>query len=235
MKFVLQLAAGALAVVAVGAIEEVPLPGARLSLGLLGLPLTLFWLVGFSNGFNFMDGIDGIAALHAGIAALAMGTAARMAGAPEVVWLAVPLGAACLAFLSVNWSPARVFMGDVGSLPVGFLLALCALMGARNGVPFVTSFLILGPFLFDTLFTLSQRLRRGENVLAAHRSHLYQRLNQSGWSHARVAAFFGLWTVFTAGLGHPDNPMLWSVPMVNYLQATILLIERNTVIQIFNV
>ncbi len=202
-KFALQLAAAGLAVVVLGPLKEVVLPGlGRVPLSAASVPLTLFWLTGFSNAFNFMDGIDGIAALHAGVAALFLTGAAALSGSPAPGLFLLPLAGAALSFLGVNWHPAKAFMGDAGSLPLGFLLAAGAVAGARwSGVPFVTSFLCLGPFLFDTVYTLGRRILRGENILSAHRSHLYQRLAAAGLGHARVAAIYGGWTVLTGGLG----------------------------------
>jgi len=198
VKLVLQLAVAAGAIAAAGSVEIVALPlVGGISLGLAAPVLTVLWLVGFVNGFNFMDGIDGIAGLHAGLAGLFLAAAAWAGGGEGAVWLAIPLAGASLSFLLVNWSPAKVFMGDVGSLPLGFLLAL----GAVLGTPFVTGFLILGPFVFDTGWTLLRRARRGENLLTAHRSHLYQRLVLAGWSHARVSILYGGWTVLTGAMG----------------------------------
>lgn len=199
-KMVLQLAAGVSVVMTIGGISSVTLPGlGTMEFGWAGPVLTVFWLVGFSNGFNFMDGIDGISALHAGIAGLLFAGATFVTGGSP--WLAVPVAAASLAFLTVNWSPAKVFMGDVGSLPLGFLLAVLAVTGFADGVPFATSFLFLGPFLFDTIVTILLRAYRKENLLSAHRSHLYQRLVISGWSHARVTLLYGGWTLLTGALG----------------------------------
>lgn len=202
VKALVQLPAALLVVVFAGAIEEVALPWlGTIPLGLLAAPLTVFWLVGFSNAYNFMDGIDGIAGLHAGLAAMFFGAAAALAGGGGVLWLALPLSGAGLAFLSVNWPPARVFMGDVGSLPVGFLLAALGVLGAGAGVPFATSFLILGPFLYDTTVTIGRRIVRRENLAKAHRSHLYQRLVILGVSHQRVTLLYGAWTLLTGFLG----------------------------------
>lgn len=201
-KLAIQLVAAGLVVWGVGWVDGVTLPGRTLALHGLGLPLTVFWLVGFSNAYNFMDGIDGIAGLFGGVAAIGIAAAGLIPGGGAAVWIAAPLAGASLAFLRENWAPARVFMGDVGSLPVGFLLAEAAVIGTSSGgVPFVASFLALGPFLFDTLFTLGRRIVRRENVFRAHRSHLYQRLVIARWSHARVALLYGGWSGLTAGLG----------------------------------
>ena len=93
-------------------------------------------------------------------------------------------------------------MGDAGSLPVGFLLAALAVLGHRYGrLPFLSSFLFLGPFLFDSSYTILRRIVRRENLAEAHRSHLYQRLVIAGWSHAAVTTLYGGWTVLTGALG----------------------------------
>jgi UDP-N-acetylmuramyl pentapeptide phosphotransferase/UDP-N-acetylglucosamine-1-phosphate transferase len=202
LKAVVQLMVAGLVVYRLGAVTEVALPWiGPVSLGLAAAPLTVFWLVGFSNAFNFMDGIDGIAGLHAVLAAFFMAVAGWWMGESGLVLLALPLSAACLAFLSVNWPPAKVFMGDVGSLPVGFMLALLAMLGAAWRVPFVASFLFLGPFLYDTTVTIGRRILRRENLARAHRSHLYQRLVIVGFSHTRVTLLYGGWTLLTGILG----------------------------------
>jgi UDP-N-acetylmuramyl pentapeptide phosphotransferase/UDP-N-acetylglucosamine-1-phosphate transferase len=102
------------------------------------------------------------------------------------------LGAAAPAgFLLYNWAPAKVFMGDVGSAFLGFLFAaLPAVAGQARLELWVCAVLLLWPFLFDTALTLTQRIYRRENILAAHRSHVYQRLTASGLSHARVAVLY---------------------------------------------
>ncbi|MHC4472278.1 MAG: glycosyltransferase family 4 protein [Planctomycetota bacterium] len=195
-KALIQVGAAVIAVAALGPVKAVGLPGGVVALGWLAAPLTVFWLVGFSNAFNFMDGIDGIAALFAGTAALCLFAMAKGGGG-----VLLPLAGASLAFLTLNWPPARVFMGDVGSLPVGFLLAALALPGVGTGLPFLVVFLALGPFLFDTIYTLLRRAVRGENVLAAHRSHLYQRLVIAGLSHRAVTLLYGGWTLLSGCLG----------------------------------
>lgn len=201
VKLVLQAAAAILATAAAGAVERVALPGGTLALGALAAPLTVVFLVAVINACNFMDGIDGIAGLHGGLAALGLG-AVGLVGGGGGGWLAFPLAGACLSFLSVNWSPARVFLGDVGSLPVGLLLgALAVLVSRGEPAGFAAAFLCLGPFLFDTAYTLVRRALRGERLFSAHRSHLYQRLVIAGWSHARTSLVYGAWTILSGGLG----------------------------------
>jgi UDP-N-acetylmuramyl pentapeptide phosphotransferase/UDP-N-acetylglucosamine-1-phosphate transferase len=181
---------------------EVPLVG-PVPLGVLAVPLSVFWLVGHCNLFNFMDGIDGIAGGHAAAAGAFLGAGGLLVGDPVSGWGGLLLAAASLGFLSVNRPPARIFMGDVGSLFLGFLLALLAVRLAthRPGIPFPVSFLVLGAFLYDAAFTLGRRLIAGENVLEAHRSHLYQRLVIARRSHAEVSALYVGMTLVLGGLG----------------------------------
>ena len=142
----------------------------------------------FVNLFNFMDGIDGIAgseavAIGGGVALLAVlepGAVGLGAGL-----LAATLAAASLGFLWWNWQPARLFMGDVGSVPLGYLLGWLLLALAAAG--FWAPALILPLyFLADASWTLARRLARGAKIWQAHREHFYQRAVQAGRSHAWV-------------------------------------------------
>lgn len=178
-----------------------------------GIVLTVVWLTGFSNIFNFMDGIDGLAAGSGAIQGLALfllsnpsgwhvgqeGAGYQLPGASSLM-----LAAACLGFLAHNFPPARIFMGDVGSLFTGYVLAATAVLMGGTGshpVPLVSILLVFSPFLYDATLTILLRWRRGENLLEAHRSHLYQRLITSGQSHHRVTlTYYGL-NLITAGGG----------------------------------
>lgn len=186
-------AVGALAVIVlIGSWRMVELPLLPMfTLGWLGIPLTFFWLVGLTNAYNFMDGIDGLAggqAVVAGLGWLALGVFTDL---PLVSLLGVLVAGSSLGFLGHNWSPARIFMGDVGSAFLGFTLATLTVFGeiADSRLPFA-GILVLWPFVFDTTFTLLRRLRHGENIFAAHRSHLYQRLIIAGWRHHTVTLLY---------------------------------------------
>ncbi|MEE4661850.1 MAG: glycosyltransferase family 4 protein [Halieaceae bacterium] len=160
------------------------------------LPAAPLWLVGLAgfyclwmvNLFNFMDGIDGIAASEAVFVMLASAGLGSLAGAsPHFVLLCVSLGAACLGFLYWNWYPARLFMGDEGSIPLGFLLAALALLGAGQGdLPLAVSLILVAVFVGDASLTLARRLWRRENVTVAHSQHAYQRLARYWGRHDRV-------------------------------------------------
>lgn len=167
-----------------GPLELAPLPAPlNLPLGGLALPVSLLWFVGVINLYNFMDGIDGIAGCQAVVAGIGW---AWIVGADQCVlgWL---IAGAALGFLRYNWQPAKIFMGDVGSMFLGYCFAAMPFfspMEPQLGVMWVA--VLLWMFLADGSLTLIRRLINGEKVWRPHRSHLYQRLVLLGWSHASV-------------------------------------------------
>lgn len=151
----------------------------RLAAGLLWL-----WFV---NLFNFMDGIDGIAGVEAGslgIGLMVVGAVAAWPGANLV--LPALLAAAVLGFLVWNWAPAKLFLGDVGSVPLGYLLGWLLLTAAANGA-WAPALILPLYYLADATITLARRAARGAKVWRAHREHFYQRAVQGGASHGQVA------------------------------------------------
>lgn len=168
----------------------------------ISVTLTLLWIVGLTNVYNFMDGIDGIAGVQGVAAGTAWAVAGVHAGWPIVTLLGAGLAGAALGFLGHNWSPAKIFMGDVSSAFLGFLFAALPVMawqvsaqsalGAR--LP-VFAALVVWPFLGDGALTFARRLLKREPVWKPHRSHLYQRLVQSGWTHAQVSSLYAGWAV----------------------------------------
>jgi len=167
-----------------------PLLG-QFKLGPLGLPITFFWIVGLTNAYNFMDGIDGIAGGQAVLAGLGWATIGILMDLPFVGTLGALLAATSLGFLFHNWPPARIFMGDVGSAFLGYSFACLAIMGANSKPSLgIVGVLLVWPFVFDTIFTFFRRLKNRENVFSAHRSHLYQRLVISGYSHRAVTLIY---------------------------------------------
>lgn len=178
--------------------------------GWLGVLLSLFWIVGLTNAYNFMDGIDGLAGSQAIIAGLGTTLLGLLVAQPLLTVIGLLLTTSSLGFLVHNWPPAHIFMGDVGSAFLGYSFAVLALIAAQADPKFLFAYvLLLWPFLFDTAFTLFQRLRRQENIFAAHRSHLYQRLVIIGYSHRCVTLLYsalaitGLVLTYTFVLGYP--------------------------------
>ena len=153
--------------------------------------LTVLGVTAFINFYNFMDGLDG---LVAGVSIVQMSFFALYCHEP-FLWLFV---AALLGFFVWNWSPAKIFMGDAGSTVVGGMSAIALLLPNLSTVQSWSALAVILPLIGDAIYTLIQRLRRGENILQAHRSHLYQRLQQQGWSHSQVALTYMTLTLFSA-------------------------------------
>lgn len=172
---------------------EIELPFGSSSLGWIGGAIMLLWVVGLTNAYNFMDGIDAIAAGQAIVAGLGWALIGGATDLPTVAVIGLLVTGSALGFLVHNRPPARIFMGDVGSAFLGFVFAVLTVIASRIGSRFIAAgVLLVYPFVFDTTFTFLRRLRRGERIMEPHRTHLYQRLHQSGWSHGRVALLYGL-------------------------------------------
>lgn len=139
------------------------------------LILCVILITAIINFFNFMDGLDG---LVAGCGCLLMAAASSWA-----------LSGAIFGFFLLNWSPAKVFMGDVGSTFIGAVFG--AIILQQQTYPDAISLALVGfPLMADAITCLLRRFRKGENIFIAHRDHLFQRLNRAGWSHAQVASLY---------------------------------------------
>jgi len=182
--------------------ERIYLPFAgTVELGWSGYVLSALWIIGLTNAFNFMDGIDGIAGGTAVIASLFLCALGYLIGAADLAILAVVVGASTAGFLLFNFPKARIFMGDVGSQFLGYLFAVFGILAAnagQGGELWIVVPLLYFHFLFDTVFTFLRRWRAGEAVTLAHRSHLYQLLVRSGYSHPAVS---GLHFLMSLALG----------------------------------
>ena len=161
----------------------------------LSLALWSVFIVGVLNIFNFMDGLDGLAATQSLGAALGLGGAFALVHQPALALLCGVLASASLGFLFHNFPPAKIFMGDAGSTFLGFSFAVLAATGTElsPAVPIPVFLLALAPFLLDGTFTLLRRALRGEPIWKAHRTHLYQRAVLQGRTHEAVLARYALW------------------------------------------
>jgi Fuc2NAc and GlcNAc transferase len=147
-------------------------------------PLLFFGLLWLLNLYNFMDGIDGLAAIQCFLACSGASLLGFLNGAVDYALFCLLLALSQLGFLVWNWPPARLFLGDAGSIPIGFLLGGLALYGAGSGaVPSGCWLVLLAAFITDATWTLLGRWRRGEYLAAAHREHAYQRLSRYWQSH----------------------------------------------------
>jgi UDP-N-acetylmuramyl pentapeptide phosphotransferase/UDP-N-acetylglucosamine-1-phosphate transferase len=167
-----------------------------------GQLVTILWIVGLTNAYNFMDGIDGIAGTQGFVAGAGWALIGFFVNQPLIMLIGGLLAAACLGFLRHNWHPARIFMGDVGSALLGYSFAVLPLLAHKRaqGSWAIVGFLLVWTFVFDTVLTFCRRALRGENIFAAHRSHLYQRLVIAGWRHDAVTLVYGFLAVFGASL-----------------------------------
>jgi len=198
-----QTVAAGLFVWLLGPLQSAPLPFiGEAALGFWGPALTIIWIVGFMNAFNFMDGVNGIAAGSALTGLIAFSVIALFTGAPIAAVTAILLAIACFGFLPANLGKGRLFMGDSGSQALSFLIAAFGIYAA-NATGGRASALIMPviflPFIFDVSWTLAHRLIRGQNILSGHREHLYQLLLRQGYSHAKVAVLYMSLTALCAG------------------------------------
>ena len=180
-RFAVQAGAALAALASIGCIHRI----GRIELGAFGCLVAFLWIVGLTNGYNFMDGIDGIAGIQGVVAGLGF----FLLGDGDLRLIGIAVSAASAGFLFHNWSPARIFMGDVGAAFLGYLFAVMAI---RTPGGFLVGILFVWPFVLDTSLTLARRALKRENIFTAHRSHLYQRMVQSGFSHAQVATLYAL-------------------------------------------
>jgi Fuc2NAc and GlcNAc transferase len=216
LRFTVQGIVAAISIYGLGYFKSVTIPMlGELQLGVIGIVITFLWIIGLTNAYNFMDGIDGMAggvALSAGIGW--MWLASNMDN-PFTFWIALAITAGSLGFLGHNWSPAKIFMGDVGSTFLGYSFAVLPLLSSdQSGDALMLGTLLMWTIIMDAGVTFIGRLIKREHVFAAHRSHLYQRLVIVGYKHETVSSLYILLTLL-AGLlsyewsqGHQIAPPL---------------------------
>jgi Fuc2NAc and GlcNAc transferase len=183
IRYLVQLTSASIAVACFGTF---PIPWLN-DFGLVGQiiasALSIIGMTAIINFYNFMDGLDG---LVAGCTAVQLGFIAFYLDRPLLLLLV----AALLGFLYWNWSPAKIFMGDVGSTVLGASVAIALIIEPTSSVKAWSALAIVLPIVSDAIYTLVRRLLRRENIFKAHRSHLYQRLQRMGISHGRVAMLY---------------------------------------------
>ena len=166
------------------------------SLGYWSYPLTLLWIIGITNAVNLIDGLDGLAAGVSAIAAVTLGIIAYIETSSQVAVVAFILAASVFGFLKYNIHPAQIFMGDTGSLFLGFNLAVLAIIGLTKSATVISLFLpivILGIPIIDTLFAIVRRYFGGKPIFSADKEHLHHRLLDLGLSHQHtVLAMYGV-------------------------------------------
>lgn len=223
-KFVGQLVAAGIAFAAGIRIDFVgdPFSGGIFLLGILSVPVTLFWMVGFANVINLIDGLDGLAAGISAIAAVSLLLLAEQSNQRLAAVLAAALVGACIGFLRYNFNPASVFMGDSGALFLGFALACIALLGVMKSVAAITlvvPLLIIGVPVFDTLSAIVRRRRHGRPIQEADKGHIHHRLLGRGFNQRQTVVIIYIWSVALAVGGYA---MRWAPPLYKVLTFLVL-------------
>ena len=187
-----------------------------------------------TNLYNFMDGSDGLAGGMAAIGFGSYGVVALAGGDLSFAAVNLSIAAAACGFLFSNFAPAKVFMGDVGSIPLGYLAAVLDISGwLRGDWPAWFGAVVFSPFIVDATLTLLKRLLRGARVWHAHREHYYQRLVHSGWGHRKTAlAEYALMILCSgaaiAGMRLEQTPLLAVLGGVVLLYAGLVVaLERH--------
>ena len=195
LRLVVQVGVAVGVVFVLGPVRGLHLPSLPfVDFGWLAWPLSVVWVVGCINAFNFMDGSDGMAALGAVAVAAGFAAIAFSDGDFPVVLLASFVGAAAAGFLVFNWFPARVFMGDVGSAFLGTFFAALTLFDVTGSTEkvFLPLAMAAWPYIYDPLVSVIRRVCTGHNPLVPHREFLFHRLVRSGVSHATVAVLYAV-------------------------------------------
>ena len=166
-------------------------PGQYSTLGIFSIPLTVIWIVGITNAVNFIDGLDGLACGVSAIATVTMFIIAVLFGEIYIALMMAALAGACLGFLPYNMNPAKIFMGDTGSMFLGYTLATVSIQGLFKFyavISFAVPFILLGLPIFDTGFAIVRRLLKGQSPLQADRGHVHHRLIDLGFDQKQSVA-----------------------------------------------
>lgn len=207
VKLAGQLLAAALPIAGGLTVDFVANPMGRglISLGVLSIPVTLLWIVGFTNVINLIDGLDGLAA---GVCAIAAGSFLLIASQMNTLVaavLAAGLIGACIAFLRYNFNPASIIMGDSGAMFLGFALGTMSLAGVMKSVAAVTlvvPLLIIGVPVFDTGSAIIRRWRHGRPIQEADNGHIHHRLLYRGFNQRQTVLVIYAWSIALAVGGY---------------------------------
>lgn len=198
--------------------------------GYIFMALALLWS---TNLYNFMDGIDGIAAIEALFVFGVGGYFVWRAGGVDLAYIIWGMVSMVVGFLIWNKPPAKIFMGDVGSTVLGFLVVLFGLVGeVWYGVPFLLWVILYGVFLFDATVTLFRRIKHGDVWYQAHRLHAYQRLQLQQWSHGKILVGVIVINVVLAALAvlafyFPQYMLILLIMAIIMLSISYIFVEKS--------
>lgn len=174
-----------------------PFAGGLVQLGLLAIPVTVIYLVGFANVINLIDGLDGLAAGVTGIAATSLLVLAAQGNRLDAAALAAAVIGACLGFLKFNFNPASIFMGDSGAMFLGFTLATVSLLGVMKttaAIALAVPLLIIGVPIFDTASAIVRRIRHKRPIQEADKGHIHHRLLGRGFDQRQTVIIIYVWS-----------------------------------------
>ncbi len=193
LKFALQIAAAVIVYIGGIQIEFVKNPFDEEAYiffpGWLSFLITVLWVVGITNTVNLIDGLDGLAAGVAAIASMCISYTAVLSGQYEVGLAMLAVSGGALGFLPFNFHPAKIFMGDSGSLYLGFMIAVVSILGSTKGATLIATivpFLVLGLPIFDTIFAIIRRWVNGYPIMRADKGHIHHRIMATGMGQRRT-------------------------------------------------
>jgi len=234
VRFAVQGLVAAASIWGLGYFSSVTIPlFGKLGLGVVGIVITFLWIIGLTNAYNFMDGIDGMAggvAFAAGLGWVLLTSNIAYLANSFVFWIALAIAAGSLGFLGHNWGPAKIFMGDVASTFLGYSFAVMPLMAAnKEGDALMLGTLLMWTIIMDAGVTFIRRALKRENVLAAHRTHVYQRLVIGGYTHSQVSIMYIVLTLVALRLASAwgDGSQLASALILFGLPLTYYVLNRH--------
>ncbi len=200
VKLAGQVLAAAVAVAGGTVIHSIvnPMGGADIQLGWIGYPITIVYLVAYSNIINLVDGLDGLASGISAIAGLSMFSFAVLAGRVDAAALAIALVGCCLAFLRYNFHPASIFLGDSGSLLLGFALGSISLLNVSRTAALtslIIPLIVAGVPILDTFAAIVRRMRGRVSIGQADKGHIQHRLIQEGYDQRQAVLFIYAWCI----------------------------------------
>ncbi|UEX89750.1 glycosyltransferase family 4 protein [Staphylococcus ratti] len=189
LKLLGQIAAALIVVLYGVTIDFISIPiGPTIHFGWLSIPITIFWIVAITNAINLIDGLDGLAAGVSTIALVTIAFIAILQGNIFIIMICSVLIGSLLGFLVFNFHPAKIFLGDSGALLLGFIIGFLSLLGFKN-ITFISLFfpiVILAVPFIDTLFAMIRRVKRGQHIMQADKSHLHHKLLDLGYTHRQT-------------------------------------------------
>lgn len=199
-----------------------PFGGGLMALGLLSIPITLVYILGFTNVINLIDGLDGLAAGVSAIAATGLLILAAQGNRLDAAALAAAVIGACVAFLRYNFNPASIFMGDSGALFLGFALAVISLLGVMKStaaIALAVPLLIIGVPIFDTASAIIRRVRHQRPIQEADKGHIHHRLLGRGFDQRQTVLVIYVWCVV---LGVGAYAVRWAAGPVKIVAFALL-------------